>query len=120
LDRARSVGASKVATGHYAILERDPKTGRTLLRAAADPDKDQSYFLFDLSDEQRAVAHLPLGRMTKPEVRDIARAAGLLTAGEARVDGPVLRVEGGELPRGARARGLSLRGHGRGDRPPQR
>jgi len=80
LDRARSVGASKVATGHYAILERDPKTGRTLLRAAADPDKDQSYFLFDLSDEQRAVAHLPLGRMTKPEVRDIARAAGLLTA----------------------------------------
>ncbi|HJQ99154.1 MAG TPA: tRNA 2-thiouridine(34) synthase MnmA [Candidatus Polarisedimenticolaceae bacterium] len=80
LDRARAVGASKVATGHYAIFEYSPRTGRTLLRAAADPDKDQSYFLFDLSDEQRASAELPLGRLTKPEVRDIARAAGLLTA----------------------------------------
>ena len=80
LDRARAVGATRVATGHYAILEHDPRTGRTLLRAAADPDKDQSYFLFDLSDGQRASAELPLGRLTKPEVRDIARAEGLLTA----------------------------------------
>jgi len=80
LARARSVGASRVATGHYAILDRDPRTGRTLLRSAADPDKDQSYFLFDLSDAQRASAELPLGRLTKPEVRSIARAAGLLTA----------------------------------------
>ena len=80
LDRARAVGATRVATGHYAIFERDPRSGRTLLRAAADPDKDQSYFLFDLSDEQRAAAHLPLGRLTKPEVRALAREAGLPTA----------------------------------------
>jgi tRNA-specific 2-thiouridylase len=80
LARARGVGASRVATGHYAILDRDARTGRTLLRAAADPDKDQSYFLFDLSDAQRASAELPLGRLTKPEVRAIARDAGLLTA----------------------------------------
>jgi tRNA-uridine 2-sulfurtransferase len=80
LARARDFGASKVATGHYAILERDARTGRTLLRAAADPDKDQSYFLFDLSDGQRASAELPLGRLTKREVREIAREAGLPTA----------------------------------------
>ena len=80
LARARDFGASKVATGHYAILERDPRTGRTHLRAAADPDKDQSYFLFDLTDAQRASAELPLGRLTKREVRDIAREAGLPTA----------------------------------------
>ena len=80
LARARAFGASRVATGHYAIFDRDARTGRTLLRAAADPDKDQSYFLFDLSDAQRASAELPLGRLTKREVRDIAREAGLPTA----------------------------------------
>jgi tRNA-specific 2-thiouridylase len=80
LARARAVGADRVATGHYAILERDPRTGRTLLRAARDSDKDQSYFLFDLTDAQRAAAELPLGRMTKDEVRAEARAAGLGTA----------------------------------------
>ncbi len=79
-ERAAAVGAQSVATGHYAILERDPRTGRTLLRAAADPDKDQSYFLFDLSDEQRARAEFPLGGMTKDEVRGLAREFGLATA----------------------------------------
>jgi tRNA-specific 2-thiouridylase len=84
LSKARAVGATRVATGHYAILELDPKTGRTLLRAAADPDKDQSYFLFDLTDEQRATAELPLGRLTKPEVRDIGPRRRLAHRGEAR------------------------------------
>lgn len=79
-DRARAVGAERVATGHYARLERDPRTGRTLLRAAADPGKDQSYFLFDLSDEQRARAEFPLGSMTKDDVRGVARELGLATA----------------------------------------
>jgi tRNA-specific 2-thiouridylase len=79
-ERARAVGAAKVATGHYAILERDPRSGRTHLRAAADPDKDQSYFLFDLADEQRARAEFPLGRMTKDEVRARARELDLGTA----------------------------------------
>ena len=79
-ERAAAVGAASVATGHYAILERDARTGRTLLRAATDPDKDQSYFLFDLSDEQRARAEFPLGGMTKDDVRALAREFALATA----------------------------------------
>ncbi len=79
-ERAASVGATSVATGHYAILERDARSGRTRLRVAADPDKDQSYFLFDLADEQRARAEFPLGRMTKADVRALARELALATA----------------------------------------
>jgi tRNA-specific 2-thiouridylase len=78
--RASAVGADRVATGHYARLTFDAASGRTLLRTAADPDKDQSYFLFDLSEEQRRRAEFPLGAMTKDEVRDVARAMGLATA----------------------------------------
>lgn len=77
LDRARAVGADRVATGHYAILERDARTGRTLLLRAADPEKDQSYFLFDLTEDQRRAAEFPLGRLAKEEVRGIAREFGL-------------------------------------------
>jgi tRNA-specific 2-thiouridylase len=80
LTRARAVGAGKVATGHYAILEPDPETGRTLLRQAHDRDKDQSYFLFDMSEEQRRHAEFPLGRLTKDEVRELARTHGLSNA----------------------------------------
>ena len=80
LGRARSVGADRVATGHYAILEKDARSGRTLLKRAADPDKDQSYFLFDLSEEQRRRAEFPLGGLTKDEVRELAREMGLGTA----------------------------------------
>jgi tRNA-specific 2-thiouridylase len=79
-ERAAAVGATSVATGHYAILDRDARSGRTHLRAAADPDKDQSYFLFDLEDEQRARAEFPLGRMTKDDVRALARELALGTA----------------------------------------
>ncbi len=80
LSRARMVGAARVATGHYAILERDRATGRTLLRRAVDDGKDQSYFLFDLSEEQRRAAEFPLGRMKKEDVRVVAREIGLPTA----------------------------------------
>jgi tRNA-specific 2-thiouridylase len=80
LARARAIGAGRVATGHYAILEPDPRTGRTLLRQAADPAKDQSYFLFDLSEAQRRGAVFPLGGMRKGEVREIARSLGLANA----------------------------------------
>jgi len=80
LARARAVGAARVATGHYAILERDPRSGRTLLRRAVDRDKDQSYFLFDISDAQRRAAEFPLGRLTKDEVRQRAHELGLATA----------------------------------------
>ena len=80
LARARAVGAPRVATGHYARLTPDPRSGRTLLRQAADPDKDQSYYLFDLSQAQREAAVFPLGHLRKDEVREAARAAGLTTA----------------------------------------
>ena len=80
LGRARSVGAERVATGHYAILEDDPRTGRTLLRRAVDADKDQSYFLFDLSDAQRKRARFPLGPLRKTEVRELAESLSLATA----------------------------------------
>ncbi len=80
IGRARAVGADRVATGHYAILERDPKSGRTLLRRAADREKDQSYFLFDLSDAQRRLAEFPLGHMNKDDVRGLAAEFGLPNA----------------------------------------
>ncbi len=80
LARARAVGAERVATGHYARLTKDPRSGRTLLHRAADLTKDQSYYLFDLSEAQRAAALFPLGHLRKEEVRAAAREAGLATA----------------------------------------
>jgi tRNA-specific 2-thiouridylase len=80
LERAITVGATSIATGHYAILEGDKTSGRTLLRRAVDRDKDQSYYLFDLSEEQRLRVEFPLGRLTKSEVREIAREMSLGTA----------------------------------------
>ena len=80
LDRARALGASAVATGHYARIETDVASGaRTLLRGA-DPAKDQSYFLFDLRPEQLAAIRFPVGALTKQQVRERARALGLATA----------------------------------------
>jgi tRNA-specific 2-thiouridylase len=78
--RARAVGADRVATGHYAILEKDPTSGRTLLRQAVDRAKDQSYFLFDLSDTQRRLAEFPLGHLHKEDVRELAAEFGLANA----------------------------------------
>lgn len=78
LERARRFGAGRVATGHYARLVDGP-AGREL-HAARVPDKDQSYFLFELDQQQLAAAEFPLGDLSKREVRDLARAAGLLVA----------------------------------------
>jgi tRNA-specific 2-thiouridylase len=80
LARARALGAEAVATGHYARLAEDPATGERQLLAARDRDKDQSYFLFDLGQEQLAGARFPLGELRKSEVRERARALGLATA----------------------------------------
>jgi tRNA-specific 2-thiouridylase len=79
LDRARGLGADRVATGHYARVER-AGGGRWLLRRSADPDKDQSYFLFPLTQEQLASAVFPVGTLTKPQVRAEARRLGLTVA----------------------------------------
>lgn len=83
LERARVLGAGAVASGHYARIDRDPETGRWRLRRAADPEKDQSYFLFELTQEQLGAVRFPLGELTKTQVRDHARRLGLATAEKA-------------------------------------
>jgi len=78
--RALAWEASAVATGHYARVEYDPNAGRYLLRRGRDPAKDQSDFLWPLTQEQLKAARFPVGGLTKEEVRGIARARGLVTA----------------------------------------
>jgi len=80
LQTARSIGAGRIATGHYAVNEYDPARGRWILKRPADLAKDQTYFLFGLTQEQLARTLFPLGRLTKPEVREIARRHGLALA----------------------------------------
>jgi tRNA-uridine 2-sulfurtransferase len=80
LKTARSIGASKIATGHYAVNEYDPARGRWILKRPADKAKDQTYFLFGLTQEQLAHTLFPLGQMKKPEVREAARERGLALA----------------------------------------
>ncbi|HTY42757.1 MAG TPA: tRNA 2-thiouridine(34) synthase MnmA [Thermoanaerobaculia bacterium] len=79
-DRARGLGCEAVATGHYVRVQpRGPEAGPALLKGK-DADKDQSYFLYDLTREQLAAACFPVGGLTKAEVRAHARRAGLPTA----------------------------------------
>ncbi|HVC47847.1 MAG TPA: tRNA 2-thiouridine(34) synthase MnmA [Terracidiphilus sp.] len=80
LQTARSIGASRIATGHYAINEFDPQRGRWILKRPADLAKDQTYFLFGLTQEQLAHTLFPLGSLTKPQVRAVARQRGLALA----------------------------------------
>ncbi len=77
---ARQIGAGKVATGHYAQVAFDEQRNRWLLKRPADRSKDQTYFLFGLTQEQLSRTLFPLGGMTKPEVRDLARQQGLVIA----------------------------------------
>jgi tRNA-specific 2-thiouridylase len=77
---ARQIGAERVATGHYARVEYDDGRGRWLLKRPADRSKDQTYFLFGLTQEQLSRTLFPLGEMTKPEVRELARKHGLALA----------------------------------------
>ena len=81
LDRARGFGAEQVATGHYARVTQRPD-GRWLLLRSADAGKDQSYFLFSLTQEQLARARFPVGALTKREVRAHAQRLGLVVAGK--------------------------------------
>ncbi len=78
--RAREVGASHVATGHYARIERDENCDRWIIRTGVDGSKDQSYALYSLGQEQLAMALLPLGELRKAEVRRRARELGLPAA----------------------------------------
>jgi tRNA-specific 2-thiouridylase len=77
---AQQIGADALATGHYARVEFDQQDGRWLLKRPADRSKDQTYFLFGLTQEQLSRTLFPLGEMTKPEVRELARHHGLALA----------------------------------------
>jgi tRNA-specific 2-thiouridylase len=77
---ARQVGADMLATGHYARVRYDDERGRYLLLRAADAAKDQTYFLFGLTQEQLSRTLFPLGEMHKPQVRELAAQSDLPVA----------------------------------------
>ena len=70
---ARQIGAERIATGHYARVQYDEQRGRWLLRRPVDESKDQTYFLFGLTQEQLSRTLFPLGELRKTEVRELAR-----------------------------------------------
>ncbi len=78
--RAKELGCNHIATGHYARIQQDARTGRYLLKKAVDLSKDQSYVLYSLTQEQLAHTLFPLGAMTKEETRAIAEANGFVNA----------------------------------------
>jgi tRNA-uridine 2-sulfurtransferase len=80
LRMARQIGADRLATGHYARIRYDAATRRHQLLRSLDPAKDQSYFLWGLSQEQLSRSEFPLGELSKDEVRDIAHGAALPVA----------------------------------------
>ena len=80
LERAKALDADYVATGHYANRSYDPVRERYLLIRAADQRKDQTYALYNITQDQLAHAIFPLGRLTKSETRELARQRGLTVA----------------------------------------
>jgi len=80
LRMARQIGANRLATGHYARIRHDAAADRYQLLRSADPTKDQSYFLWGLSQEQLSHSEFPLGELSKDDVRDIAHRAALPVA----------------------------------------
>ena len=80
LQRAETLGCDCLVTGHYARIEQDTASGRWLLKRAADRSKDQTYFLYMLTQDQLAHTLFPLGGLHKTEVRQIAEAHGLVNA----------------------------------------
>ena len=115
LATARQIGAERIATGHYARVRRNSDTGRYELLRAKDLSKDQSYFLFGLTQGQLARAEFPLGELTKQEVREIARRLAVPVAEKpesqeicfvpsgnyARFIESYLHEQGNSLPQGA-------------------
>lgn len=82
-EKAVSIGAEKVCTGHYARVEYNSNQERWMLRKGVDERKDQSYFLFSMTQEQLSKTLFPLGEFTKPQIREMALKEGLVTAKKA-------------------------------------
>ncbi len=80
LEKAQALGVERLATGHYASVVWDEKRKRYAVRQATDGNKDQSYVLYQLTQEQLSHLILPMGELTKSQVREIAREAGLAVA----------------------------------------
>jgi tRNA-specific 2-thiouridylase len=80
LDAAETLSCDYVVSGHYARISRDENTGRWSLQKALDDGKDQSYFLYGLTQEQLSHILFPLGELTKAQAREIAEAQGFLNA----------------------------------------
>jgi tRNA-uridine 2-sulfurtransferase len=80
LRMVRQIGAERLATGHYARIRKNQQTGRWELLRARDDSKDQSYFLWGLTQEQLSRSEFPLGELTKEEVRGVARRVSLPVA----------------------------------------
>lgn len=80
LKKALAMGADYIATGHYARIEKDPDSGEWKLFKGTDHNKDQSYALYSMTQEQLKHTLLPIGIYNKDEIRQIARDAGLLIA----------------------------------------
>lgn len=80
LQRARELGCRYVVTGHYARIRQDPDTGRWLLLRGLDRAKDQTYFLYPLTQDQLGSIRFPLGELTKEQVRAIALEQGFVNA----------------------------------------
>jgi tRNA-uridine 2-sulfurtransferase len=97
VERAEAFEAEAVATGHYAQVEFDEATRRYRLKRGADAGKDQSYFLFTLTQAQLARARFPVGALDKPAVREEARRLGLRVA-EKKDSQEICFVAAGEHP----------------------
>ena len=80
LEKALELGCDYVVTGHYARIKHDPKSGRWVLQKAVDEAKDQSYFLYGLTQKQLSHTLFPLGELTKAQAREIAEERGFVTA----------------------------------------
>jgi len=80
LDRAEALGCAEVATGHYVRMDYDGPSGRWLLKTALYPEKDQSYVLYCLTQEQLSRSRFPLGGLSKEEIRTIAAEQKLVNA----------------------------------------
>ncbi len=80
LEMAQGIGADKIATGHYSQIDFNDATGRWEMRRSVDRSKDQTYFLFGLTQDQLSRTRFPLGGMEKSQVRELAREMGIPTA----------------------------------------